>query len=114
MQQTAALSDYFYRAFGATISFGASTILGRRIVKVDPRPGSLATVMSPDALYEGPTYCGIATQSCYRPPHFVSCSRLRQLTRISNVGFPPTVGSITMSLFGVSMCQLPSPGVGHN
>src|SRR5215207_5190321 len=25
----------------------ASTIFGRRIVKVDPRPGSLATVMSP-------------------------------------------------------------------
>ena len=31
----------------ATTSFGASTILGSRIVKVEPRPGSLSTVMSP-------------------------------------------------------------------
>jgi hypothetical protein len=30
-----------------TASFGASTILGSRIVKVDPRPSSLSTVMSP-------------------------------------------------------------------
>jgi len=30
-----------------TPSFGASTILGRRIVKVEPRPTSLSTVMSP-------------------------------------------------------------------
>ena len=31
----------------ATASLGASTILGSWIVKVDPRPGSLSTVMSP-------------------------------------------------------------------
>src|SRR5262245_59188642 len=30
-----------------TASFGESTIRGSRIVKVEPRPGSLATVMSP-------------------------------------------------------------------
>jgi hypothetical protein len=31
----------------ATLSLGPCTILGSRIVKVEPRPGSLATVMSP-------------------------------------------------------------------
>jgi hypothetical protein len=29
------------------IALEASTILGRQMVKVDPRPGSLSTVMSP-------------------------------------------------------------------
>ena len=37
-----------YRSAGAaTASLGASTIVGRRIVKVEPRPGALSTVMSP-------------------------------------------------------------------
>src|SRR5262249_35068335 len=29
------------------VSLGAATVLGTRIVKVDPRPGSLSSVMSP-------------------------------------------------------------------
>src|SRR5262249_4084729 len=37
----------------ATIpSFGASTILGSRIVKLEPRPGSLSTVMSPPIVWQ--------------------------------------------------------------
>ena len=35
-----------------TPSFGASTILGSRIVKVEPRPGSLSTVMSPPIIWQ--------------------------------------------------------------
>jgi hypothetical protein len=38
--------------FGATTSFGASTILGRRIMKVDPRPGSLSTSDSKWCVFE--------------------------------------------------------------
>ena len=37
------------RAGAAT---GASTILGNRIVKVEPRPGSLVTVMSPPIIWQ--------------------------------------------------------------
>jgi hypothetical protein len=33
-------------------SFGASTILGSRIVKVEPRPTSLSTVMSPPIIWQ--------------------------------------------------------------
>jgi hypothetical protein len=33
-------------------SLGASTIRGSRIVKVDPRPGSLSTVMSPPIIWQ--------------------------------------------------------------
>jgi hypothetical protein len=29
------------------VTLAASTVLGSRIVKVDPRPGALSTVMSP-------------------------------------------------------------------
>jgi hypothetical protein len=54
----------------ATISFGASTILGSRIVKVDPRPGSggrrVAARSKPDQL------CGIfaiALDIVLTPPH---------------------------------------------
>ena len=36
----------------SSASFGASTILGRRIVKVEPRPGSLSTVMSPPIIWQ--------------------------------------------------------------
>src|SRR2546423_5576699 len=35
-----------------TPSFGASTVLGSRIVKTDPRPVSLATVMSPPIIWQ--------------------------------------------------------------
>ena len=34
------------------MALGASTILGSRIVKVDPRPGSLSTVMSPPIIWQ--------------------------------------------------------------
>ena len=36
-----------FSTLAGTTSSGASTILGSRIVKVDPRPGWLVTVMSP-------------------------------------------------------------------
>jgi hypothetical protein len=36
----------------AIVSFGASTILGSRIVKVEPRPGSLSTVISPPIIWQ--------------------------------------------------------------
>ena len=37
----------------AATSFGASsTVLGSRIVKVEPRPGSLSTVMSPPIIWQ--------------------------------------------------------------
>jgi OpgC protein len=36
----------------ATASLGTSTILGSRIVKVEPRPGSLSTVMSPPIIWQ--------------------------------------------------------------
>jgi hypothetical protein len=39
-------------ALTGTASFGASTILGSRIVKVDPRPSSLSTVMSPPIIWQ--------------------------------------------------------------
>src|SRR6478736_1020357 len=38
------------RAYWA--AFPPSTILGSRIVKVDPRPGSLSTVMSPPIIWQ--------------------------------------------------------------
>jgi len=37
---------------GTAPSLGASTIRGRRIVKVEPRPGSLSTVMSPPIIWQ--------------------------------------------------------------
>ena len=37
---------------GATISLGASTILGSLIENVDPFPGSLSTVMSPPIIWQ--------------------------------------------------------------
>ena len=33
-------------------ALAASTVLGRRIVKVEPRPGSLSTVMSPPMMWQ--------------------------------------------------------------
>jgi hypothetical protein len=33
-------------------ALGASTILGSRIVKLDPRPGSLSTVISPPIIWQ--------------------------------------------------------------
>jgi hypothetical protein len=36
---------------GYVVALGASTILGSLIVKVDPRPGSLSTVMSPPIIW---------------------------------------------------------------
>jgi hypothetical protein len=35
------------KIFHYPVELAASTILGSRIVKVEPRPGSLSTVMSP-------------------------------------------------------------------
>jgi hypothetical protein len=35
-----------------SVGLGASTILGSRIVKVEPRPGSLSTVMSPPIIWQ--------------------------------------------------------------
>ena len=44
----AACCPAYCATVGATAaSLGTATILGSRIVKIDPRPGSLATVMSP-------------------------------------------------------------------
>src|SRR5258708_32411911 len=40
---------FLYEPGAAT---GASTILGSRIVKVEPRPGSLSTVMSPPIILQ--------------------------------------------------------------
>ena len=34
------------------MALAASTILGSRIVKVEPRPGSLSTVMSPPIIWQ--------------------------------------------------------------
>jgi hypothetical protein len=47
VQQTAASIRLLYRPSEPPLPSEPPTILGRRIVKVDPRPGSLSTVMSP-------------------------------------------------------------------
>jgi hypothetical protein len=48
----AAARGYEWTGLEATASFGASTILGNRIVKVEPRPGALSTVMSPPIIWQ--------------------------------------------------------------
>jgi hypothetical protein len=43
-----------WAGLAATTSFGTSTILGGRIVRIEPQPTSLATAMSPHHLTEAP------------------------------------------------------------
>ena len=52
MQQKRRLYPIVLSALAGTASLGRSTILGSRIVKVEPRPGSLSTVMSPPIIWQ--------------------------------------------------------------
>jgi hypothetical protein len=47
-------------------TFGASTILGSRIVNVDPRPGSLSTVMSPPIIWQKRRLMTSPQDQCHR------------------------------------------------